>query len=185
MSEQRQNGYVVTRSSIRIYALKEAKKSGIGDFTASPGWCNRFMRRHNLVLRKRTKIAQKLPDELSDKIRNFHQFIIRHRQSNCYRIACIGNMDETPLTFDMPSSSTVNKMGEKTVTIKTTGHEKSRFTVVLACMADGMQLKPMVIFKRKTLPKGKFPSGVVVHVHPKGWMDGEGYIKWIKEVWEK
>ena len=35
-----------------------------------------------------------------------------------------------------------------------TGHEKTHFTVVLACMADSMKLKPTVIFKWKTLPKG-------------------------------
>ena len=41
----------------------------------------------------------------------------------------------------------------------------------------------MVIFKRKTQPKDKFPPGVVVHHHPKGWMDVEGMNLWIKKVW--
>ena len=55
--------------------------------------------------------------------------------------------------FDMPTSKTVDSVGAKTVLLKTTGHEKTRFTVVLACLADGTKLKPMVIFKRKTMPK--------------------------------
>ena len=71
------------------------------------------------------------------------------------------------------------------VSIKTTGHDKSCFTVELVCMADGTKLKAMIIFKRKTMPKGKLPSGVVLHIHPKDWMDEEGCVKWIKEVWEK
>ena len=29
--------------------------------------------------------------------------------------------------------------------IKTTGHERTHFTVVLTCMADGAKLPPMVI----------------------------------------
>ena len=62
--------------------------------------------------------------------------------------------------FDMPTSKTVDSVGAKTVLLKTTGHEKTRFTVVLACLADGTKLKPMVIFKRKTMPKDNFPTGV-------------------------
>ena len=54
-------------------------------------------------------------------------------------------MDETPVWFDMPSASTVNNKGEKTVLVKTTGHEKARFTVVLACMSDGTRLNPMIV----------------------------------------
>ena len=43
----------------------------------------------------------------------------------------IGNMDETPCSFDMVGSTTVNAKGEKTVRIKTTAHEKSNFTSAL------------------------------------------------------
>lgn len=50
-------------------------------------------------------------------------------------------------------------------------------------MADGTKLKPMVIFKRKTVPKEKFPKGNIIHVHQRGWMDEGGYKKWLKEVW--
>ena len=57
--------------------------------------------------------------------------------------------------------------GAKTVAVKTTGHEKTHFTVVLVCCADGTKLPCMIIFKRKTFPKEKFPSGVIVHVHEK------------------
>ena len=93
-------------------------------------------------------------------------------------------MDETPVTFDLPGNQTVNPSGSKTVLVKTTGHEKTRFTVVLACMADGTKLKPLIIFKRKSLPKGvKFPSGVLVQAHLKGWMDEDGTKGWLKNVW--
>ena len=105
------------------------------------------MHRNNLVLRQKTKIAQKLPAHYEEKVTNFHRFIIRQRERHGYDLSLIGNMDETPVWFDMPCASTVNSKGEKTVLVKTTGHEKSRFTVVLACMANGVHLKPMIIFK--------------------------------------
>ena len=117
---------------------------------------------------KKTKISQRLPDDLEEKITSFQSFVIRARRSKNYSLVNIGNMDETPVWFDMPTSKTVDSVGAKTVLLKTTGHEKTRFTVVLACLADGTKLKPMVIFKRKTMPKDNFPAGVVVHNHPKG-----------------
>ena len=33
------------------------------------------------------------------------------------------------------------------------------------------------------MPKLKFPKGVVVHVHPKGWMDEAGCILWLEKGW--
>ena len=65
---------------------------------------------------------------------------------------------ETPVWFNMPAARTVESCGVKTVLLKTTGNEKTRFTVVLSCLADGTKLKPMVIFRQKTLPKGQILS---------------------------
>ena len=101
-------------------------------------------------------------------------------------------MDETPMNFDMPPSHTVNPVGEKTVLIKTTGNENSRFAVVLACLSrwhqaeadDGTKLKLMIIFKRKTMPMEDIPPGVFVHVHKMGWMEERGMLLWIEKVWE-
>ncbi|KAG7166842.1 Pogo transposable element-like 84 [Homarus americanus] len=75
--------------------------------------------------------------------------------------------------------------GAKTVTVKTCGHEKTHYTVVLACCADGTKLPPLLILKRKTLPKERIPNGVYVHVHPKGWMDEGGVKVWINKVWSR
>ena len=33
------------------------------------------------------------------------------------------------------------------------------------------------------MPKDNFPAGVVVHNHPKGWMDESGVKIWIEKVW--
>ena len=34
------------------------------------------------------------------------------------------------------------------------------------------------------MPKEPIPPGVLIHVHDKGWMDEQGMLLWIKEVWE-
>lgn len=62
-----------------------------------------------------------------------------------------GNMDETPLYFDMVPSRTLEKKGAKEVRVKTTGAGKRRVTIVLACLASGKTLPPMIIFKGKLI----------------------------------
>lgn len=65
---------------------------------------------------------------------------------NQYPLACVGKTDETPLWLDMPGETTDSRAGERTITIRTTGH-KGQFTVVLSAMANGRKLKPYVMFK--------------------------------------
>ena len=45
-------------------------------------------------------------------------------------------MDETLMSFNMLASTSVHLKGEKTVMVKTAGHKKSNFTVILLCLAD-------------------------------------------------
>ena len=94
-------------------------------------------------------------------------------------------MDETPVYQDMLPTTTVNKKGESTILLKSTGHEKNRYTVVLACMADGTKLPPMIIYKRTTRPKGDFPSNVILHWNAKGWVDEAACKMWVQRVWIK
>lgn len=79
-------------------------------------------------------------------------------------------MGETPVMFYMIGNQTTDVKGIKTIHLKTTDHEKSHFNDVLSCLEDGTELKPMVIFKIKTLPKCIFPNGVFINAHVKGWV---------------
>lgn len=92
-------------------------------------------------------------------------------------------MDETPLWFDLPINTTINQKGAKTVSIRTTGHERSSFTVILACMADGTKLPAVCIFKLKNIPKEKFPRGIYIRVNEKGWVNEQEMLWWIENVW--
>ncbi|GES73664.1 pogo transposable element with KRAB domain [Rhizophagus clarus] len=73
-----------------------------------------------------------------------------------YPLQFIGNMDETSVAFDLPSSYTIEKRDFYTISIKTTGHERSTFTVILGYMANGFKLLPVVIFKLKNTPQRSF-----------------------------
>jgi len=127
-------------------------------FKASYGWACRFMERNDLTVCRRTTLAQRLPTDHDVKLLEFQQFIIQLRRQHGYDLSQIGNADQTPLMFDLPYERTVAEKNVKTVSIRTTGHENSHFTVMLACTADGGKLPPYIVFKRKTLPKGmRFP----------------------------
>ena len=71
------------------------------------------------------------------------------RKMLCFEIGQLGNMDEVPLTFDGPWNKTVDVKAVKTIMIKTFGIEKTHYTVVLVCCADGTKLPLLLIFKRK------------------------------------
>ncbi|GBB85641.1 hypothetical protein RclHR1_12120005 [Rhizophagus clarus] len=91
-------------------------------------------------------------------------------------------MDETPVVFDLPYSTTLDLHGTSTVNIRTTGHEKTNFIVILACMAVGSKLPPVCIFKLKKTPRELFPQGVYIRVNEKGWCNEEEMLWWIENM---
>ena len=94
-------------------------------------------------------------------------------------------MDEVPVSLYIIGNFTVDSVGAKEVKYKSTGNEKSFYTVVLCVTADGGKCDPMVIFKRKTIPKEGFPKGIVVKANPSGWMTEEIFIEWLSLVWKR
>lgn len=79
-------------------------------FQASRNWAEHFMRHHNLVIRTGTSMAQKMPGDLEGKVKNFHEFVRRHREEDEYEDMYILNMDETPAYFDMAPSKSVDQV---------------------------------------------------------------------------
>ena len=126
--EQRSSGCRVSTIQTRLKGKVLAKEMNIEEFLGGPSWCSRFMRRKNLTLRSWTTVCQKLEA--------FCHFMTR--QIDRYSVAAnhIVNMDEVPLTFDIPMAKTVDLRGMNSVTIKTTGHEKTHFTCTLAVTAS-------------------------------------------------
>ena len=122
------------------------KAIGSSTFKASRGWCLRYLKRHVLSLRARIHIGKKLSAEVEVKCQAFSNFDGRKLMD--VEFSQIGNMEETPMFFEMPGVRGVSVKGEKTVSVKTTGNEKNYFTVILTCPADGNTLSPAVSFKR-------------------------------------
>lgn len=114
----------------------------VADFVGGPSWCFRFMRWHQLAIRARTTVCQKLPDDFKEKMASFQAFVKEQIQAHDVRPNHIVNIDEVPLTFDILMGRTVAKKSEKTVSVRTIGHEKSDFTVVLASALMAPNCRP-------------------------------------------
>ena len=172
----------ITLNDIKLKGTQIAKQNKIDKFTASNGWLEKFMKRNRLSVRRNTSIGQHLPIDWQEKCASFLLFI----KTNSFGIPfdLIGNMDEVPCTFDIPHNRTVDEIGTEDISVSTTGHDKTCFTIVLCVTANGKKLKPMIILKRKTIPKEDYPRDVIVRGNQKGWMNSEMMRDWLESVWK-
>jgi hypothetical protein len=95
--------------------------------------------------------------------------------------AHFGNMHEVPVSFYLPGSRTVHLKGAKEVSVATTGYEKSNFMVVLRVTSEVGKYPNLVVFKRKTLPKGTFPKGILIAANEKGWINQDIMKVWVEK----
>ena len=180
----RSNNIRITRGNVHNKALQLAQEREIDEFCASRGWLDKFFGRNNFSLHRQTTVGQKLPQDLANKVTRFIITTKTLRQRNQYPLSYIGNMDKTPLWLDMPGETTITRTGQKSVPVHTTGHDKGRFTVVLAAMADGRKLNPFVVFKGVChMQQLTNTRGVVVAMSRNGWMNKEVTKDWVKQVW--
>ena len=55
---------------------------------------------------------------------------------------------------------------------------------MLAATVDGRKLPPMLILKKKALPKSEaFPKDVIDRAQEKGWITEELMLEWLKIIW--
>ena len=136
-------------------------------------------------LRPKTTVCQSTPADCISKMVSFFTQLRDLQRCNKYPHSCIFAMDETACWFDMHSDSTTHSTGAHSVPIKTTGHEKDHFTVILTARADGVKLKPYVVFKGKgtrlikSLQKIK---GIVVSFSVNGWMNDALTIDYLRTI---
>lgn len=105
-TEKRNDGMPITRAIIQLKALEIAKELKIPttDFKASLGWCGRMMRHNELSSRCRTSLARHLPSDVREKLLSFQCYVINLRKKHSYPLDQMGNADQTPVFFDMPTS---------------------------------------------------------------------------------
>ncbi len=132
------------------------------------------MSRHQLSLRAKTTVCQKVPAELVSKLVDMILYIRNIRAKNKYEMGSIIAADETVVWFDNPRNTTIEQRGAKEDPILTTGHDKLRITVLLAAKADGKKLLPYVVLNRKRpIPElsKEFTNKLVISYAGQIWMN--------------
>jgi hypothetical protein len=133
-------------------------------FIFSNGWWRGFLRRHNIVRRKITHCASKLPEAYLEVVNSFIRFV-RKISVDPYRSRYISsmlnhpkrrfplhrilNVDETPIPFHYLEGSTWEMQGMKTISGKVdrSGWDKRQATLILYIFADGsLPFPPNIIF---------------------------------------
>ena len=172
----------VSRRMIKAKAKDTSTEEG---FKASNGWLQRFMMRNGLSLRRKTTVCQRPPADSIPKLVSFITHLRQLQKKHKYQPADTFAMDETACWMDMPSDTTIDVTGARSIPIKTTGHEKDHFTVILTARADGTKLKPYVVFKGKgtrLMKKLQNVPGVIVRFSKNGWMNDELTIDYLHSV---
>ena len=59
----------------------------------------------------------------------------------------LANVDETPIVMEPITGTTLEKIGEKTLHIRTFGKSKQRVSCILCIFANGRKAPPMLVFK--------------------------------------
>lgn len=146
------------------------------------------MARNGLSVRRSTTESQKDPDRLIDKLIAYTCTGIlqvrRQRTRHSYCHSDIIATDETAVWQDMLSSTTVDNVGEKSIRLKTTGHEKSKVSFCLTAKAEGTKLKPFVVLpgaKRETKQLNEeFKNKCFVASSMNGWMNEDVTHEWMQ-----
>ena len=106
---------IIRKKAVIIYGdLKRIDPDRFDEkLEATDGWLFKFMKRHNLSLRRKTSVARKDPDLLIAKIVSYILRVRRLRIKYSYQPSDIIAFDETPVWADMVSNTTVDAIGKK------------------------------------------------------------------------
>lgn len=183
--EMRGRNLRVSRKMIKLKAKSLPGTRSQTGFKASNGWLRLFMKRKGLSLRRKTTVSQRTTSDVVPKLVSFVGHLRSLQIQHNFGHANVYAMDETACWMDMPGSTTINASGSRTVSLKTTGHEKDHFTVALSAKADGTKLKPFVVFKGKgtRLIKDlqKIP-GIVVRFSGNGWFNDDLTCEYLHSI---
>ena len=194
IKEVRSNDIAITASEVIAKAIELMPEFKNKSYNALHLWFKRFRIRHSYSIRKITKIAQSMPIYFLEDLRNYlYQAIKDNIEFNLEQNASlIGNVDETPLSLEPITNTTLEKIGEKTIKIRSFGKMKQRISCILCVLSNGKRLPPMLVFKGVpdgTLEKrlNKLPevknNRIYIACQKNSWVDASTFINWLNRIW--
>lgn len=144
------------------------------------------MKRNWLSLRQKMTLhdTAHLIDRLRSNILQVHRLKKRFQ----YSPGNIIGIDKTSVWNNMVAETTVEQVGKKTNSLKSTGHENIFVSVWLTARGDGTKLKPFVSFFRSAVKEvqalyQEFKSKCVIASFKNAWMKVKELTqKWVRKV---
>ena len=194
IKEARENELAITSSELIFKAIELIPEFKDKSYDSLHHWFKRFREKYKYSLRKLTKISQTLPTNYLEEVRlflyeNIKDMINIDIEKNGNLVA---NVDETPLVLEPITSTTLEKIGSRTVKIHSFGKTKQRISCLLCIFANGIKGIPTLVFKgvkdgtlerrlnnHPDVIKGK----VKIKCQVNSWIDADIFSNWLKTSW--
>ena len=102
--DARTSGIIMTNSILLREARLIGEKKKDVDFVGTISWLRGVKKRNNIVYRRNTKIAQKMPLDAVEKVDNFTNEVMELLELHKYSLEAIVNIDGTGVFFDTCSN---------------------------------------------------------------------------------
>ncbi len=111
---------------------------------------SRFLSKNKLTHRVTTHQAQRDPREVEVEARDFLEYIRPRLADGSRHFDFIINMDQTAVNHAVEIKKTIDRVGERTINLRSSANDSKRVTVAVTITASGRRVKPMVVFKGKS-----------------------------------
>ena len=119
-------------------------------------WVREFCVRNFLVYREATHQSQQKLRDHDFECETVKQYLMAlNSLTKNFDRSSVYIIDETPAYYDMVPTRTLETVGTKTVDLLNSGHDKTRFSLILTVRADGFLL-PIGIFLKGLTKVPKF-----------------------------
>lgn len=166
---------------------------------AKISWCQRFMKRNGLTIRRICHSGRQTRDDLEKLRLPFVEEVVELVASHCVfdpRTSltvsrALFNMDQTSVYWGMGKRTTVEFVGAQTVRSATNGGESYRCTMALTAAANGRIIPPHFVFNGT--PGGDVEREVnsycmgevaTFSVQNNAWFDERVMLEWIEKCWK-
>uniref|UniRef100_A0A0N4ZAW7 HTH CENPB-type domain-containing protein n=1 Tax=Parastrongyloides trichosuri TaxID=131310 RepID=A0A0N4ZAW7_PARTI len=181
--KEREINNELTLTDLKNEADRRAKILGAKNFKGTLSWCQLFLKEYNLRLKNCKAGKNNFPKNWETKIETFKNSV--EEKLPGVDLKYIANMDEIPMTFNVPARYFVFLQSDRTVNALNFENEKISFTVTLTITADGSKLPPFVIFKHNTDIGDQLLDGAISTTNDRGYMTKKTMMKWFERIWKK
>lgn len=152
------------------------------------------MDRNHYSFRRGTHLGQEFPKSSIEIASQFISSVYNSRLIMKYSDDLIGNLDETSLYIDLAPNYSISQKGKRSVIIFIQSQDKCHVSVLLAILANGTKLPPLIIFKGiangkiyKDLKKNFYVKNnkIFIECNSNAWCTKDIMLLWSNSIWRK